>query len=210
MALVQKVQKQSSPNFEVQILPLDGAMVIRPKMFHDHRGNFVETFRKNDFRELGIDCEFVQEHQSLSLKKGTVRGLHFQLPPYGQAKLVRCSRGRVYDVIVDIRTDSPTFGEYAGVELTRDNLEIIYVPIGFAHGFYTLEDNCEVFYQVSEYYAPRHDGGILWNDPNVAINWPDITTTPILSEKDKLLPLLENLKNPFTTANSNVFRLSKE
>lgn len=165
---------------------------VTPPRFQDARGWFSETWNRDRFRENGIDADFCQDNQSVSLKAGTVRGLHFQRAPHAQAKLVRCLKGRIYDVAVDVRRESPTFKKWVGVELSADAGNQLFLPAGYAHGFLTLEDDCYVAYKVDNYYAPHADGGIAWNDPCLAIDWPVCGLLPILSDKDSRLGLLED------------------
>lgn len=174
---------------------LKGAYIIKPKVFQDERGFFVESYSEKVFAENGIDAKFVQDNHSLSVKKGVLRGLHFQLPPNEQAKLVRVTRGKVLDVIVDIRKNSPTYGKWEGVELSSDNFQILFIPRGFAHAFLTLEDNTEFMYKVDNFYAPESDSGLIWNDPDIAIDWP--INDPILSEKDAKLQKFKDFNSPF-------------
>ena len=169
---------------------------INPQRHGDHRGFFAETYSRRKYSELGIDVEFVQDNHSLSREVGTLRGLHFQAPPHAQAKLVRCGRGAIFDVAVDIRRGSPTYGEWKGYELTAENSNQLYVPVGFAHGFVTLEPDSEIVYKCSDYYAPETEGAILWNDPDIGINWPT-KADPILSDKDAVAPLFSDLESPF-------------
>ena len=169
---------------------------INPKRHGDHRGFFAETYSRRKYSALGIDVEFVQDNHSLSREVGTLRGLHFQSPPHAQAKLVRCGRGAIFDVAVDIRQGSPTYGQWKGYELTAENGNQLYVPVGFAHGFVTLEPDSEIVYKCSDYYAPETEGTILWNDPDISIEWPT-NTAPILSDKDAVAPLLSELESPF-------------
>lgn len=172
--------------------------LIVPKRFGDARGWFVEVYSISTFSRLGITCTFVQDNHSLSVPAFTLRGLHFQTPPHGQDKLVRCIRGRIFDVAVDVRKDSPTYGNWVGVELSADNGHQLFIPIGFAHGFVTLEPNCEVTYKCSDTYAPEHDGGIRWDDPSIGIEWPiPDGVWPELSAKDKVQPLLADFDSPF-------------
>lgn len=163
--------------------------VITPDYFTDGRGYFAETYSKRTLAEHGINVEFVQDNHSLTLKKGTIRGVHFQRSPKAQGKLVRCVRGRILDVAVDLRQGSSTFKQWVSMELTAENHKQLWIPAGFGHGLLTLEDNCEVQYKVDEFYAPECDGGIAWNDPELAIDWGGIIS-PILSAKDASLPLL--------------------
>ncbi|PWI56771.1 dTDP-4-dehydrorhamnose 3,5-epimerase [Sulfoacidibacillus thermotolerans] len=154
----------------------------------DARGFFMESFKAQDFVEWGLQVQFVQDNHSLSQAPGTLRGLHYQLAPKAQTKLVRVLTGAIYDVVVDLRKASPTFGQWAGFLLSAHNFRQLLVPKGFAHGFCTLVPNTEVFYKVDESYSPAHDRGILWNDPDVGIEWP--VSQPILSEKDQRHPVL--------------------
>jgi dTDP-4-dehydrorhamnose 3,5-epimerase len=172
--------------------------LIVPKRFGDARGWFTEVYSEPAFIARGIDCRFVQDNHSLSVPRYTLRGLHFQTPPHGQDKLVRCIRGRIFDVAVDVRAGSPTYGKWVGAELTAENGHQLFVPIGYAHGFLTLEDDCEVSYKCSDFYAPQCDGGIRWDDPAIGIDWPmPAGTVPELSTKDAALPLLNEFASPF-------------
>jgi dTDP-4-dehydrorhamnose 3,5-epimerase len=171
---------------------LSDVKVILPTIFEDGRGFFSEVYNEQTFKEAGIVLNVIQDNQSLSRQKGTLRGLHYQLHPKAQGKLVRVVRGSIYDVAVDIRQSSPTFGKWVGVELSAQNKKQLFVPAGFAHGFCTLEENTEVIYKVDAPYAPELEGGIIWNDKELAIDWP--VNTPILSEKDEQLPTLANAK----------------
>ena len=176
---------------------LEGVLVIEPAVFGDHRGWFMETYSDSKMKEFGVDLQFVQDNQSFSAAKGTLRGLHYQLAPKAQTKLVRCTRGSIFDVAVDIRKGSPTFGKWFGIELTAENKKQLLVPKGFAHGFMTLTDDVEVQYKVDELYAPECDRGIRWNDPEINVEWP-IDVTPVLSGKDEAAPLLNEAENNFT------------
>lgn len=170
--------------------------LIRPKRYGDARGWFTEIHSVPTFTTLGITCTFVQDNHSLSVPVFTLRGLHFQVPPRGQDKLVRCIRGRVFDVAVDVRAGSPSYGEWVGTELSAENGHQLFIPVGFAHGFMTLEPNCEVTYKCSDTYAPQNDGGIHWN--SVGIDWPLLAgATPELSDKDKVQPTLAEFDSPF-------------
>lgn len=171
--------------------------LIKPKRHGDERGWFVETYSRRAAAALGIGEEFVQDNQSLSRPAGTLRGLHFQTPPHGQAKLVRCLRGRILDVAVDVRRGSPTYGRSVSAELTAENGHQLYVPVGFAHAFLTLEDDCEVAYKVSDYYAPQCDAGIRFDDPEIGIAWPIPAERLVLSPKDRALPRLSEFDSPF-------------
>ena len=170
--------------------------LIRPRRHGDARGWFTEVYNRDTFAGLGIDCLFIQDNHSLSAPAFTLRGLHFQTPPRGQDKLVRCVRGRIWDVAVDVRTGSPTYGEWVGAELSADNGHQLFIPVGFAHGFVTLEPDCEVTYKCSDLYAPEADGGIRWD--SVGIDWPiPDDVTPELSPKDVKLPPLADFNSPF-------------
>ena len=163
----------------------------------DARGYFCETYSRPALADLGIDVEFVQDNQSFSLGRSTVRGLHFQCPPFAQAKLVRVMRGAIFDVAVDLRRGSPTYGRHACAVLSVKNGKQLFIPVGFAHGFATLEPETEVAYKVGSPYAPAHEGGLLWNDPDLGIDWPIPVADAILSDKDGLLPTLSKLDSPF-------------
>lgn len=164
--------------------------VITPAVFSDDRGFFLESWNCNEFSRFFPDINFVQDNHSGS-KKGVVRGLHFQLPPHAQAKLIRCVHGRIFDVAVDIRKSSPTFGKWVGVELSAENKRQLWIPEGFAHGFVALSDFAEVFYKTNDYWHKECEGSIRWDDPTIAINWP-LEESPCLSEKDKSAPYLDN------------------
>ena len=175
---------------------MSSVQIIEAKRFGDHRGWFTEVYSRPAFAARGIDCDFVQDNHSLSVPVFTLRGLHFQTPPHGQDKLVRCTRGRIFDVAVDVRRESPTFGRWVGAELSAENGRQLFVPIGFAHGFLTLEPDCEVSYKVSDVYAPACDGGIAWD--SVGIDWPlPAKAVPELSAKDSAMPPLAAFGSPF-------------
>lgn len=176
---------------------IQGLKVVEPKVFGDHRGWFMETYNEEIFQKAGIDIRFVQDNQSFSATKGTLRGLHYQLNPKAQTKLVRCTKGAIFDVAVDIRKGSPTFGKWFGIELSAENKKQLLIPQGFAHGFMTITDDVEVQYKVDNLYAPDCDRGISWNDPEIGIEWP-LEITPVLSEKDEKAPLLKDADNNFT------------
>lgn len=183
----------------MQVIPLaiPEVKLITPKKFGDHRGFFSETYNKDTFRQAGIDLEFVQDNHSMSAAVGVLRGLHFQIPPFAQDKLVRVARGRIYDVAVDIRHGSPTFGQWCGAEISAEAWNQILVPVGFAHGFVTLEPDTEVIYKVTAGYSPEHDRGLAWDDPALAIDWPLDGTPPTLSDKDTRHPVLADLPPHF-------------
>ncbi len=163
---------------------IEGLCVIEPKVFFDERGYFVETYNENDFKAEGFDVRFVQDNQSMSVR-GVLRGLHFQ-KEHPQGKLVRCLKGRVYDVAVDLRASSPTFGKWFGVELTAENKKQFFVPEGFAHGFLVLSDEAEFAYKCTDFYHPGDEGGLYWNDPQIGIEWPiEEGMELIISEKDQ-------------------------
>jgi dTDP-4-dehydrorhamnose 3,5-epimerase len=171
--------------------------LLQPRRHGDDRGWFSETFREKDFSGLISGKRFVQDNHSLSAVVGTLRGIHFQAPPHAQDKLVRCVRGRIFDVAVDLRAGSPTYGKWVGAELSAANGKQLLVPIGFGHAFVTREPNAEVIYKVTDYYAPDCDGGIAWNDPTIAIDWQLGSDLPQLSLKDTLLQLLRDFVTPF-------------
>ncbi|TXK76906.1 dTDP-4-dehydrorhamnose 3,5-epimerase [Paenibacillus sp. N3.4] len=174
---------------------LEGLYIVEPDVHGDNRGFFMESYSSAEFAELGIDHLFVQDNHSLSVETGVLRGLHYQLNPKAQTKLVRVASGAIYDVAVDIRKDSATFGQWVGVILSEANKRQLLVPQGFAHGFCTIVSHTQVLYKVDEYYSPEHDRGILWNDPALAIDWP--TSKPILSDKDQKHPLLKDAEINF-------------
>lgn len=178
-------------------LPIEGPLLIRPFRHGDTRGWFSETFRFDKFGDAAGDYSFVQHNQSMSRATGTVRGLHFQIEPKAQGKLVRCLRGGILDVAVDIRRSSPTFGQHVAVELTEENGHQLWIPPGFAHGFSTGAANAEVFYMVTNYYSPEHDRGLLWNDPALGIDWRVSQGDAVLSDKDQMWPQLAQLRETF-------------
>lgn len=179
--------------FEFKKLDLDGVILVTPKVFDDKRGFFLESYKKSEFFENGITVEFKQDNHSKSTK-GVLRGLHYQLPPHAQAKLVRCTKGKIFDIAVDIRKNSPTFGKWIGEVLSEENKKMLFIPVGFAHGFVVLSDEAELSYKATEEYSPESDKGIKWNDPTININW-GIDYEPIISEKDNKQPCLNNI-NP--------------
>lgn len=170
--------------FEYEKQAIPDVILVKPKVFGDKRGFFMETYKKSDFFANGITVEFNQDNHSKSTK-GVLRGLHFQKAPHAQAKLVRCSKGRIYDVAVDIRPNSKTFGKYVKVELSEENKHMLFIPEGFAHGFVALSDEVELLYKASGEYCTEADCGILWNDKDINIDW-EIDFEPILSDKDKV------------------------
>jgi dTDP-4-dehydrorhamnose 3,5-epimerase len=174
---------------------LNGVAIIEPSIHGDHRGFFMESYSSELFQQCGIDVNFVQDNHSLSVEANVIRGLHYQLHPKAQTKLVRVISGAIYDVVLDIRKNSSSFGQWVGVILSEANKRQLLVPKGFAHGFCTIVANTQVVYKVDEYYAPEYDRGILWNDPTLNIDWP--TAKPILSDKDKKLPLLQDAEINF-------------
>jgi dTDP-4-dehydrorhamnose 3,5-epimerase len=178
---------------EIQALALPGVKVIRPQKFADTRGFFCETYNKQAFAEAGVAVEFVQDNHSLSKAAGTIRGLHLQREPFAQAKLIRVIRGRIWDVAADVRPQSPTFGRWVAAELSAEEGNQIFIPIGFAHGFCTLEPDTEVYYKVSNFYSREHEVSIRWNDPALRIKWPVGEEQAVLSDKDRTAPLLEDV-----------------
>jgi dTDP-4-dehydrorhamnose 3,5-epimerase len=182
---------------DVVSLDIPDVKIIRPKKFGDHRGFFSETYTKKTFEAAGLQYDFVQDNHSLSAEVGTVRGLHFQLPPFAQDKLVRVVRGAILDVAVDIRKGSPTFGRHVSAVISAAEWNQILVPIGFAHGFCTLEPDTEVIYKVTNYYSAEHDRGLLWNDPELGINWPVAADKARLSDKDHKHPTFAQLGDWF-------------
>jgi dTDP-4-dehydrorhamnose 3,5-epimerase len=182
---------------EISPTLLSGVFLLQPRRFGDARGWFSETWSQARFDAAGLNHRFVQDNQSFSAKAGTVRGLHYQRPPHAQAKLVRVLRGRIFDVAVDVRQGSPTYGRWTGHELSADNGHQLLIPAGFLHGFATLEANCDVAYKVTDIYAPDCDGGIRWDDPDLAIDWHLGGLGPVLSEKDAAAPAFGTFRTPF-------------
>lgn len=174
---------------------LDGVVIIEPDAFGDNRGFFMESWNKKKMEEVGLFFNFVQDNHSKSTVRGTLRGIHFQKGDKAQAKLVRCVKGAVFDVAVDLRKNSPTFKQWVGVELSEENKKQLLIPRGFGHGFVTLTDDVEFLYKADNYYAPEADAGIRWNDPDIGIEWG--VENPILSEKDKKNPFLKDYKELF-------------
>ncbi len=181
--------------FERQAIP--DVILVTPNRHGDARGFFSETFRANVYEEAGISGPFVQDNHAFSAESGVLRGLHFQAPPKAQAKLVRCTRGAILDVAVDLRRSSPTYGRHVSAELSGDNGRQLFVPEGFAHGYLTLTPDCVVVYKMTEYYAPETEAGLIWNDPDLGIEWPLPNGAPTLSPKDAELPCLVSFESPF-------------
>jgi dTDP-4-dehydrorhamnose 3,5-epimerase len=170
-------------------------LIIEHKIFDDNRGWFFESYSKKKFQEVGIQRYFVQDNHSYSSQKSVLRGLHFQINPKAQTKLVRCTQGKIQDVVVDLRMNSPTYKKWFSIELSAENKKQLLIPKGFAHGFLTLTDNAEVQYKTDEYYSPEHDAGIIWSDQSIGVDWN--IKNPILSKKDANLPLLKDSKANF-------------
>lgn len=175
-------------------LAIPDIQLLRPSIHRDERGFLFETFRRSELAQLGITCDFVQENHSYSESRGVVRGLHFQIPPHPQAKLVRCIKGSILDVAVDIRSDSSTFGQHVSQVLSADNRVQMWIPVGFAHGFCALEPNTEVVYKISDYYSPAYERGISFDDPGLSIEWPVSRGEMTLSAKDQALPRLTTIE----------------
>ncbi|MDR0822801.1 MAG: dTDP-4-dehydrorhamnose 3,5-epimerase [Endomicrobium sp.] len=176
-------------------LELEGLLLLEPKYFEDDRGYYCETYSQRTFKKEGIDAIFVQDNHALSVKKGTLRGIHFQINPKAQTKLVRCTRGALLDIVVDLRKQSPTYKKHISIELSEANRRQLLIPKGFGHAYITLTDNCEFQYKVDEFYEPSTEGGIFYNDPELNIDWG--TKDIIISQKDAAAPLLKNSKANF-------------
>lgn len=174
---------------------IEGLYIVEPRVFGDHRGFFMETWSERDFEQAGLNYHFVQDNHSYSAVKGTLRGIHFQKGEYAQAKLVRCVRGKILDVAVDLRPNSPTYKKWVGVELSAENKRMFLIPRGFGHGFVTLTDEVEFLYRCDNLYAPKHEGGIRWNDPELNIDWG--VEHPVLSAKDEIAPFLKDAITEF-------------
>lgn len=182
---------------QIEETSLPGVVRLTPRRFGDHRGFFSESWNRRTLEAAGLDLpEFVQDNHSFSTAAGTIRGLHYQAPPFAQGKLVRCGRGRIFDVAVDIRRGSPTYGQWVGEELSFENGRQLWIPAGFLHGFLTLEEDSEIIYKCTAHYAPEADGAVRWD--SVGIDWPLQGLTPILSDKDAAAPALEDFHSPFT------------
>ena len=182
---------------KIEAAEITDVKIITPMKFSDRRGFFSEVYSRQSFSEVGIDLDFVQDNHASSANVGTLRGLHFQSPPFAQAKLVRVGRGRIVDVVVDLRRSSPTFGMHVTTELSADNWRQLLVPIGFAHGYVVVEPDTEVLYKVTEYYAPRYEHGLAWDDPALRINWGIASEQAILSDRDRRHPRLADLPTFF-------------
>jgi dTDP-4-dehydrorhamnose 3,5-epimerase len=181
----------------VENTPLEGVLLIAPRRFSDERGHFCETYNRETFERIGVPCNFIQDNQSFSRRQSTVRGLHFQITPFAQAKLIRALRGSIFDVAVDIRRGSPTFGQSFGALLSAENGRQLFIPAGFAHGFCTIEPDTEVFYKVDAPYSREHERGLKWNDPALAIHWPVGETEAVILDRDRDLPTLAMLPEFF-------------
>lgn len=183
---------------QIEETALPGVLILTPRRFGDNRGFFCESWNQERMAQSGLDYSFVQDNHSLSREVGTVRGLHFQSPPHAQAKLVRCGRGRLFDVAVDIRKGSPTYGKWVGEELSFENGRQLMIPAGFLHGFATLEPDTEIIYKCTDYYAPDCDGAVRFDDPDIGIDWGIDNSAAVLSEKDAAAPFLKDFDSPFT------------
>lgn len=182
---------------DIRALDLPGLMLLTPKRHGDHRGFFSESWNKRTLEQAGLFLpDFVQDNHSLSRERGTVRGLHFQSPPHAQGKLVRCGRGRLFDVAVDARVGSPTYGQWFGAELSFENGQQLWIPAGFLHGFMTLEDDTEIVYKCTDHYAPACDGAVRWD--SCGIDWPIAGLDPVISEKDQMAQEFSAFASPFT------------
>ncbi len=182
--------------FHFERTEIPEVIVITPKSFDDERGFFMETYKSSEFKKNGIDFDFVQDNHSLS-KKGVIRGIHFQREPMAQGKLVRVTHGKLFDVAVDLRKQSPTYKKWVGVVLSAENRKMLWVPPGFGHGICALEENTELLYKVTHEYSPELDGGIRWDDPDISVNWPLNKSEAIVSNKDKNLPYLRDINLDF-------------
>lgn len=181
---------------QIEKTPLPGVLILTPRRFGDHRGFFSESWNRRTLAQAGVDLpEFVQDNHSMSAQKGTVRGLHFQSPPHAQGKLVRCGRGAIFDVAVDVRSGSATYGQWVGLELSFDNGKQLWIPAGFLHGFMTLHSDSEIIYKCTDHYAPECDGAVRWD--SCGIDWPIDIATPVLSDKDAGAPIFADFKTPF-------------
>ncbi len=199
-----------APAIKIERTRIPEVVALFPREFTDLRGTFAETYNRRTFSELGLDWEFVQDNQSYSAKRGTIRGLHFQIPPAAQTKLIRVLRGSVLDVAVDIRHGSPTYGQHVSQLLTAENRAQLLVPEGFAHGFCTLEDDTVVLYKVTRYYSPSHERGLRWSDPALGIEWGVSTAEALLNPRDHEFPLLRELPSFFAYTENGYFATSIE
>lgn len=188
----------ANDRLKIEHLRIPDVVLVTPRRFGDARGFFSETFVDRDLKAAGLPDRFVQDNQSRSEKVGTVRGLHMQAPPHAQHKLVRVTKGAIFDVAVDARVGSPTYGKHVSAEISAANWTQIVIPTGFLHGFVTLEPDTEVIYKVSDYYVPAAEGGVLWHDPDLGIEWPVATADAVVSGRDKELPRFRDWKSPFT------------
>ncbi|RVT94959.1 dTDP-4-dehydrorhamnose 3,5-epimerase [Sphingomonas crocodyli] len=177
--------------------PSSPIRIITPARHGDARGWFMESWREDRLAAAGVDCRFVQDNHSFSATVGTLRGVHFQTPPHAQAKLIRCTRGAVIDVAVDLRRGSPTYGRHVAIELSAENGRQMFIPVGFGHGFVTITPDCELLYKCSAYYAPEADAGLRWDCPDLAIDWGLNGREPTLSDRDRRLPCLAEFDSPF-------------
>lgn len=184
-------------NFSAEKLAIPEVLLVKARKFADLRGFFSETYVAAAYADMGIACDFVQDNQAYSARPGTIRGLHFQLPPQAQAKLVRVVRGAIFDVVVDLRRDSPTYGRWCSATLSAEGGEQIFIPRGFAHGLCTLEPDTIVIYKVDGYYSAEHDAGIAWDDPDIAVDWPIDHGAIIASDKDRALLSFRDFSSPF-------------
>lgn len=182
--------------FDFERLEIPDLILLKPKCFEDSRGYFMETYKKSEFESAGINQDFVQDNHSFS-RRSVLRGLHYQLNPDAQGKLVRCTRGEIFDVAVDIRKGSPHFGEWVGVRLSEGNMKMLFVPEGFAHGFLVTGSSAHVLYKTTREYSPEREAGVIWNDPEIDVDWP-LEREPIISDKDSELPTLKEAENNFT------------
>ena len=176
--------------------------ILLPKKHVDERGFFSETYSRRVLAAAGIALDFVQDNQAFSARRGTIRGLHFQVPPFAQDKIVRVIRGSIFDVVVDVRRHSPTFGRFEAFVLHGDDWKQLFIPVGFAHGLCTLEADTEIMYKVSNFYSPAHDKGVRWDDPGIGIDWPVLQEEALISPKDRALPLLSSIPNYFDASAS--------
>ncbi|HWJ38616.1 MAG TPA: dTDP-4-dehydrorhamnose 3,5-epimerase [Sphingomicrobium sp.] len=183
---------------EFRTFDIEGPFELTPRKFEDERGYFSETFRLAQFIDRAGPVEFVQDNQSLSARTGTIRGIHFQTDPHPQGKLVRCVAGSVFDVAVDLRRDSPTYGRWVSVILSADALNQLWIPVGFGHAFCTLEPNSVITYRTTDYYSPEHDKGVAWDDADIGIDWPEVADAATLSGKDRAQPALADLPALFS------------